>query len=189
MKQRDGVIFCPIVGAGEGGGASMRETEGDELARQHDSLSEALRTYGDGYGQLARKFASSEGLHSTDALALIEILAAERQGTPLSPAQLSSRIGLTSGATSTLLNRLEEAGHIVRSRVNADRRIVTLHSTSSIQATADAFFDPLGARTSAVVARYSLETLAQFERLLLELHEVMRGYATEPIGVGSAEQR
>lgn len=157
----------------------MTDRQSTEFAKLHHRVSEALRRYGDGYGQLARRFAASTGLHSTDAAALIEILAAEQLGTPLSPVHLSERIGLTSGATSALLNRLEEAGHIVRRRGHADRRIVSLHSTPGVQATADGFFDPLGDRTSAVMARYPLDTLSQLERLLDELHEVMSGYATE----------
>lgn len=149
-----------------------------EFPQQRDRLNDALRAYGATYSELARQFATSEGLHSTDAIALIEILAAEERGTPLSPARLSEKIGLTAGATSTLLNRLELAGHVLRSRVHADRRVVTLHSTPGVQFIADAFFQPLGERIAEVMAPYSTELLEMFENMLGDLTKTMESYIT-----------
>lgn len=154
----------------------MNTTSNDPHTQQSERMTDALRAYGESYGQLARAFAASAGLHSTDATALIEILRGEEQGTPLSPARLGDRIGLTSGATSTLLNRLEEAGHVVRTRVHADRRIVTLHSTPGIHATAEAFFGPLDERITAVTAGYPPEFLDQFITLLHQLHRTIDNY-------------
>ncbi|MGG7510678.1 MarR family winged helix-turn-helix transcriptional regulator [Plantibacter sp. YIM 135249] len=146
---------------------------------RRDRVNEALRGYGATYSQLAREFAAREGLHSTDATAMIEILAAEERGTPLSPAKLSDLIGLTFGATSTLLNRLEAAGHVTRSRVHTDRRIVTLHSTAGIQTTADGFFDPLGEKIGRVMAAYPPEFLDDFAELLDTLRDTMEAYVAE----------
>ncbi|MFJ3489105.1 MarR family winged helix-turn-helix transcriptional regulator [Leifsonia aquatica] len=151
----------------------------DALDDQRERLNEALRAYGASYSELAREFAASEGLHSTDAVALIEILAAEERGTPLTPARLSDRIGLTAGATSTLLNRLEAAGHVVRSRGHADRRMVTLHSTPNVQTIADDFFHPLGDRIAAVMAKHPPALLEQFETLLGELRGTMEAYIAD----------
>ncbi|ERK69405.1 MarR family winged helix-turn-helix transcriptional regulator [Leifsonia aquatica] len=151
----------------------------DALDDQRERLNEALRAYGASYSELAREFAASEGLHSTDAVALIEILAAEERGTPLTPARLSDRIGLTAGATSTLLNRLEAAGHVVRSRGHADRRMVTLHSTPNVQTIADDFFHPLGDRIAAVMAKHPPALLEQFETLLGELRGAMEAYIAD----------
>lgn len=146
---------------------------------QRERIIEALRTFGEGYDHLARTFAASMGLHSTDATALIEILRAEEQGEPLSPARLGERIGLTSGATSTLLNRLENAEHIVRSRVHTDRRIVTLQAAPQVQAVAEAFFDPLDQRIGEVMAHHSPEALDQFTTILLQLHDALQSHATD----------
>lgn len=137
---------------------------------------EGLRSYGALSGEISRRFAGSLDLHPTDASALIEILEAEERRTPLSPARLSARIGLTSGATSSLLNRLEEAGHIVRSREHADRRIVTLHSTPGVQEIADAFFDPLAVRLGAMMSSYPDDLLKKFETFLAELHSATEAY-------------
>ncbi len=159
----------------------MDERAAAESAQLAERLNDALRSYGTSYGQLAREFAASEGLHSTDATALIEILAAEERGTPLSPARLSQRIGLSFGATSTLLNRLEDFGHIRRSREHSDRRLVTLRSTPNVQDIAESFFHPLGERISQVIAHHPPELVEQFETLLNELSHTMEQYISDVV--------
>ncbi|MFG2006900.1 MarR family winged helix-turn-helix transcriptional regulator [Spirillospora sp. NPDC048911] len=140
---------------------------------QDERLMETLRAYGATFREISRKFAAWLGLHSTDAEALIEILLAEERGTPLSPARLSERVPLSSGATTALLNRLEQAGHVVRSREHSDRRIVTLRSSPQVHELADRFFGPLGERTSQVMARYQPDLLEQFEKFLIDLGGTM----------------
>lgn len=144
-----------------------------------DGVLAGLRSYGAVSAEISRRFAGSLGLHPTDASALIEILEAEERGVPLSPARLSERIGLTSGATSSLLNRLEEAGHVVRSRVHADRRIVTLHSTPGVQEVAGGFFDPLGVRLGAMMSSYPDDLLKKFETFLAELNATAEAYVQD----------
>lgn len=132
-----------------------------------------MGAYGGNYAELSRRFAVWVGLYSTDAAALLEITAAEQRGVPLSPARLSERILLSSGATTTLLNRLEQAGHIVRAREHSDRRVVTLHSSQHIQQRADRFFAPLAERLDAMMSRYPPELLQQFETFLTDLSATM----------------
>ncbi len=160
----------------------MTESPWRGLAAEAESVNEALHLYGAAYAQVGRAFAAREGLHSTDATALIEILAAEEAGAPLSPAKLSERIGLSFGATSTLLNRLETVGHITRSRTHSDRRIVTLHSTPDVQALADAFFDPLGQRLAQKLGARSPRFLQDFASLLNELRIEMLDYVAPDPG-------
>lgn len=148
---------------------------------QHERLQEGLRAYGANYREFTRRFANWLGLHSTDAEALIEILTAEERGGTLSPARLSERISLSNSATTALLNRLEQAGHIVRSREHDDRRVITLRSTARIQTLADEFFGPLGAKVvDAVMDRYSPEELRRFEELLADLRTTMTAHMAEP---------
>ncbi|KOG85090.1 MarR family winged helix-turn-helix transcriptional regulator [Streptomyces varsoviensis] len=153
-------------------------THGDIAARR-DRLVEGLRTYGGQHTELSRGFAAWLGLHSTDAVALLEIISAEERGTALSPARLAERIPLSSGATTALLNRLEAAGHIVRTREHADRRIVTLHSSPHIQERADEFFGPLGARVDALLTRYPPELLDRFDEFLREMCAALNAHITE----------
>ncbi|MBL7261566.1 MarR family transcriptional regulator [Actinoplanes sp. LDG1-01] len=115
-------------------------------------------------------------MHATDAAAIVEIISAEEHGRPLTPARLAERIGLTTGATSILLNRLEEAGRIVRTRENSDRRIVTLHSTPGIQADADEYYEPLARRLDAVLHDHSPAELDLIETTVNRLRSTINAY-------------
>lgn len=155
------------------------ETAHGEVSEQRERLIEGLRAYGGHYTELGRLFADWLGLHSTDAVALLEITAADERGTPLSPARLSERILLSPSATTALLNRLEAAGHVVRSREHADRRLVTLRGGAHVQERADEYFRPLGAQMDAVMAKYPPEMLAGFEALLADLCGTMEAHIAE----------
>ncbi|MCX5399340.1 MarR family winged helix-turn-helix transcriptional regulator [Streptomyces sp. NBC_00102] len=157
----------------------MEEAVDDGVAEQRERLMESLRIYGSHYAELSRRFASWLGLHSTDATAVLEIAAAEERGTPLSPARLSERIPLSTGATTALLNRLESAGHITRAREHSDRRIVTLRSGSHIQERADEFFGPLAQRLDATMSHHSPRFLGQVEAFMADLNATMDGHLAD----------
>ncbi|MFF2728862.1 MarR family winged helix-turn-helix transcriptional regulator [Streptomyces sp. NPDC058008] len=157
----------------------MEEAVRDGVAERRERLMEALRVYGGHYAELSRRFAAWLGLHSTDATAVLEIAAAEERGTPLSPARLSERIPLSTGATTALLNRLEAAGHITRAREHSDRRIVTLRSGSHIQERADEFFGPLAHRLDATMSPYPPGVLEQFEVFMADLNTAMDSHLAE----------
>jgi DNA-binding MarR family transcriptional regulator len=142
---------------------------------------EEMRIYGSIFNQFSRLFGSWLGLHSTDSEALMEIVHAEERHAPLSPARLGSRIGLTSGATTSMLNRLEQAGHITRSRESTDRRVVTLRSSPNVHARADEFFASLAEQLDTAMSRYSTEQLDNFEDLLVDLRTTMDNHLTERI--------
>ena len=147
-------------------------TPDDDVARRV-RLMAALRGYGSTFTEVSRRFATWLDLHYTDATALLEIFEAEQRGDPLSPARLSKRVGLSSGATTALLNRLEAAEHLVRTREHSDRRVVTLHTTEHVGTLAASYFDPLSARLDAMMATYSPEQLQQFEAFVVALRETM----------------
>ena len=126
---------------------------------------------------VGRGFARSQQLHTTDAAALVEILTAEGRGSALTPARLAQRIALTTGATSTLLNRLEDAGHIRRRREHTDRRVVSLHITATSHELADAFYAPLANQLDTVMQAFSSDDLAMMEELAGRLTVAMQAYA------------
>ncbi|MGY0497748.1 MarR family winged helix-turn-helix transcriptional regulator [Nocardia sp. FBN12] len=150
----------------------MEQTSGD-VAMRRQRLAAGLIDYGASFTELGRRFADTLGVHSTDAFALMEIAAAEQAADPLSPALLSKRITLTSGAMTTLLNRLERAGYITRSREHTDRRVVTLRCSEDARQLADEFFRPINAEQDAILAEYEPAQLAQFESLLGRLRTAM----------------
>lgn len=52
-------------------------------------------------------------------------------GHQMGPAELSARLGISTGSGTELVDRLERAGHIRRDRDTRDRRRVALHVTPS----------------------------------------------------------
>jgi MarR family transcriptional regulator, organic hydroperoxide resistance regulator len=135
-----------------------------------------LRAFASAQSELGRLFARERRMHTTDAAAIVEILGAEERGHPLTPARLAERLALTTGATSTLLNRLEDAGHVLRTRGHRDRRMVTLHSTPTIHQTADAFFDPLAQQLDAAMSSYSDTELDLVEEFVNRLRSTINAY-------------
>ena len=100
---------------------------------------EALRGWAVAFAELNQHMATWMDLPTTDAQALGQVLWAASDGDPLSPARLGQRIGMTSGSVTVLVNRLEAAGLIERSREHPDRRRVTLRPTPAAQERARAF--------------------------------------------------
>lgn len=130
-----------------------------------------LRSYTDAHVELTRHLARELGVHPSDAVAIAEILWAESTESPLSPARLADRIGFTSGATANLLNRLETAGLVARSREDSDRRVIRLRLTPQARARTEEFFVPTGERVDRALDGYDDHTLGQMEQLLTAVVE------------------
>ncbi|MFI5936727.1 MarR family winged helix-turn-helix transcriptional regulator [Actinoplanes sp. NPDC051494] len=145
----------------------------DAEAAGVDEAMGALQSWGRAFGEFGRQFGSQAGMHVTDSDALIQIISAEDRGALLTPSELSRRIGLTTGATSSLLNRLEEAGHIERIRERTDRRVVKLRSTPEVHRRVDEFFADLGTDLEAGMAHYPPQLLLQFAGMVSELTAIM----------------
>ena len=86
-------------------------------------LSDLIRELSNEVTQAHRWIAEGAGLNGTDLMALHFVRSGEGQVTPKS---LAAYLGLTSGATAILLNRLDARGLIVRSPHPTDRRAVLL---------------------------------------------------------------
>ncbi|MGW0790747.1 MarR family winged helix-turn-helix transcriptional regulator [Streptomyces sp. NPDC002911] len=115
------------------------------------ALAVELRRMNGEINRLVHAFAHAQGLHATDVQALGAILDAD---IPLTPGRLRDHLGLTSGAVTACLDRLERAGHIRRARESSDRRVVHLYYESGAKSAARTFFMPLaeaaaGARSAS----------------------------------------
>lgn len=104
-------------------------------------------------------FANRHGLHPTDVEALTRVLVAEERGTPVTAGALGKDLGLTSGAVTALVDRLERAGHVNRVRDENDRRKVLLRYSERGRALAEEFFAPLGRHTDAAMDQFTAEEL------------------------------
>ncbi len=121
-------------------------------------------------------FAALHGLHQTDVEALTRVLVAQQRGTPMTAGALAEELGLTTGAITSVVDRLERAGHVTRVRDHADRRKVLLHYSPEGRALADDFFVPLARRSAAAMDRFTPEELEVVRRYLAVTGEAMAAH-------------
>ncbi|MEU4264512.1 helix-turn-helix domain-containing protein [Streptomyces sp. NPDC025273] len=131
------------------------------------ALAVQLRRMNGEINRLVHAFAHTQGLHATDVQALAAILDAQ---VPLTPGRLRDHLGLTSGAVTACLDRLERAGHIRRSRDSADRRVVHLHYEPTARTAARSFFMPLAEAASGARRSSEPEELAAALRFLARMN-------------------
>lgn len=136
-------------------------------------LVDLMRIYSVEAQHVVDTFAQRHGLHSTDMRALLAVLRAERGGDPLTPGRLGETLGLSSGATTAVIDRLAKAGHLRRTRESADRRVVHLRYGEAGQALAASFFRPLGARSHAVMDQFSVDELEVVRRFLQIMNDAL----------------
>ena len=111
------------------------------------------------------------GIGPTDLAAMTHLTFVRE---PIGPRELSGRLGITPGATTELVDRLERAGHLERRRDTVDRRRVQLHPSAGtleqvirelgplLRALDDVSAD-LDEHERAVVVRYLGGALAAYE--------------------------
>ena len=131
---------------------------------------EALQAWAVASAELNQQMSSWLDLPTTDANALGQVLWADSSGDPLSPARLGQRIGMTSGSVTVLVDRLEAAGLLVRSREHSDRRRVTLRPTPVARERAGAFLEESSAEIAAALQQVpaaELEHHAAFIRRMV----------------------
>lgn len=131
-------------------------------------LAAQLRRMNGEINRLAHGFAGGHGLHATDVQALAAILDA---GEPMTPGRLREHLGLTSGAVTACVDRLERAGHVRRVRESADRRVVHLRYVPEAREAARTYFLPLAEAAAATRAHFDDEELAVVVRFLTAMNE------------------
>ncbi|WP_262387307.1 MarR family winged helix-turn-helix transcriptional regulator [Streptomyces sp. TRM49041] len=151
-------------------GQADEDTGGEQRRSPADlqAFAVQLRRMNGEINRLVHAFAVSQGLHATDVQALAAILDAPE---PMTPTRLREHLGLTSGAVTACLDRLERAGHIRRSRDSADRRVVHLHYVSGARAAARTFFHPLALAADSARARFTAEELETALRFLTAVND------------------
>ncbi|MES5819861.1 helix-turn-helix domain-containing protein [Streptomyces sp. RG80] len=151
--------------------ATQRVTRGEGPAGADlQAFAVQLRRMNGEINRLVHGFADNHGLHATDVQALAAILDAEE---PMTPSRLRQHLGLTSGAVSACVDRLERAGHIRRVRESADRRVVHLYYAADARSAAGTYFRPLAQATQAARTRFTEDELATVLRFLAAMNEEM----------------
>lgn len=155
------------------------EQPSDVRARRIRELEALLRRMTVESQRLGHTFAEQQQLHPTDLEALIHVMDAEASGAPLTPGRLAEALGLSPGATTSVIDRLEAQGHLRRERDATDRRRTHLHYAERGMAVALAFFGPLGERTAPVMDGFSDRELGVVRRFLDQMSGVMAGYRAD----------
>ena len=95
---------------------------------------------------------------------------------PLSAGKLAELTGLTTGAITGVLNRLERAGYARRIRNPKDRRNVNVEpqNVAEFYRKMDGLLGPLGKRMRTMSAKYSAAELALFRQFMKEAVAISR---------------
>jgi DNA-binding MarR family transcriptional regulator len=157
--------------------ATRSESEGPRetsVATGRRDFGRLLQALASEMNLLAHDFAASQGLHTTDVNALLAVMRASEPGAtgePMTPGRLRDELALTSGAVTAVLDRLERAGHVHRSRDGADRRQVQIHYDPQAGSLAAGWFAPVAEATDTVRADFDPEELRTVARFLARMTE------------------
>ena len=151
----------------------------------------------------ANRYVDSAGarndMHRTDLNALAVIMRHTAKGLVVTPGVLRKELHLSSPATTALIDRLDNSGHVVRERHASDRRQVQLRmtpkayrdgSTSANDPNAvqdgGAMFMPLSRHMGAAMAAFSPEELELVTRFMTAMVEATVAARHDASGGGPA---
>jgi len=113
------------------------------------------------------------GINRTDAR-VIDVL--DERGR-MTAGELAGQTGLTSGAITGVLDRLERVGYVQRTRDDEDRRRVLVEPTAKARAAAAKYYGPLAELSAPILAKVGDRELASFVRFLQAANEVTSAHA------------
>jgi DNA-binding MarR family transcriptional regulator len=125
------------------------------------------------------------GLTDTDVLALQHLA---REGR-MTPSALQARLHLTSGGTTTLLQRLERAGHLERHPHPSDRRSVLVALSPAVRERAGAALAPYVEELDRLVAALDPGERETVERFLAAVAAAGRRHAEALATAGTDDRR
>ena len=144
----------------------------------------AVRGIGDQAERTREIIAKVLGLHQTD-LAGVDFLYGKRGA--CSAGELSKATGLSSGATTTLIDRLEKAGFAVREDDPTDRRRQMVRLSNQASKRCEDIYEPIRNDLFKLWSSYTTDELELVERFItkaITLHaerlERLRPLAKEP---------
>ena len=139
-----------------------------------DDLIDALRRFTVESDVFVDGFARAHNLGRTDLNAIMWISTGTTSGDPITVGELAQRLRLSPAAATALVDRLEAAGHVARTRDPHDRRRVTVTMTETALRVASAFFIPLGVRMHEAAADFTDEELARTTAIVRHLTTAVR---------------
>jgi DNA-binding MarR family transcriptional regulator len=151
--------------------APSRATPRDRLLV---ALDEAIRKVGAQAVLISDLVATRVGINSTD----LECLDLLQLDGPSTAGQMSVRSGLTTGATTAMIDRLERAGYVRRRRDADDRRLVMVEVLEHCGSDIAPLYQPIQKDLEKVHARYTNRELAIVVRYLTEALEAGARFTT-----------
>lgn len=127
----------------------MAGREAGDVRPEHDDpdavLIRLLRQLNVETDRFAEMFGEAHGLYRTDLNALVVIMDAMHGADSISPGELARALQLSASATTAVLDRLEKAGHVKRSRSANDGRRIELRLPEATLRLGEERFRLLGA--------------------------------------------
>lgn len=124
----------------------------------------AMQAYQRAVDALDQQAADRLGLNRTD-MRCLELLFGPGTA-PMSPGELATAAGMTTGGVTTAIDRLERAGYVTRERDSADRRRVTVRPTDLAQRKVGEIYGPIVSEGSAFLDRFDDAVLTRMIELL-----------------------
>lgn len=134
------------------------------------TLDRAIRTAGAQSVLMSTVVAGRTGVHSTD----LECLDLLFLNGPLTAGALAELTGLTTGAITAVLDRLEAAGYLHRARDSADRRRVVVTPAPQALKRLQPVYAPLGEAMMRLNREFSDRDLAVVVEYLTRANEIAR---------------
>jgi DNA-binding MarR family transcriptional regulator len=148
------------------------------------AIERATRTISEQNLVISQAIAERLGINASDLECLNLARAAQDSG--ISAGELASSTGLTSGAITGVIDRLERADLVRRERGATDRRKVIVRPTPCVEKTIPPLFEPLHREMTAMWASYSGSQLKLILDFLTRVRDVMRD---EGIALRNAQRR
>ncbi len=149
-----------------------------------DALVDAVRSYRNAEGSMRGRSRGSMHLGRTDMTALRLMLRAGQSGRPLTAAALARGLGISTAATTVLVDRLEKSGHAERRRSRTDGRSIEIWPSAAADEEVRSTMGPMHDRMIAVAGSLSQAECRVVRRFLeilaAELSELDVPSRTDP---------
>ena len=153
---------------------AVEATERSRISAHEVSWS--LRAVNRAAAELDRAFASHLSLSPLEYSAIDHIMSSEAD--PIGPVELATRIGISPGSATEMVDRLERSGHVSRQRGAEDRRrvLVTVRPQAVERILGD--LDPLFADLDRLADEFSPDEQRAIQKYLREATHLLARHAS-----------
>jgi len=149
------------------------------------AVGRAVQAFQDATDEVDDAAAARLGLNRTD----LRCLSVLSQAGAATAGALAEAAGLTRGAMTTALDRMEEGGYARRVRDQQDRRSVRVEITERACRDVELVYGPLAKEGGRMLQRYTAAELAAVLRYLEDGRELQRAHAKRIRALGPANVR